>query len=104
MYQEHWCEHKPSITVHYQPEEFLEIGAWVYKNFDTISGLAFLPKDDHVYQQAPYEAITEEKYNELLAAMPKVDWGQFVEGYDNTSGSQELACSAGVCDITELTP
>lgn len=102
IYQDHWCEHKPSITVHYRPEEFLDIGAWVYRNIDEISGIAFLPKDDHVYAQAPYEAITKEEYNALLKALPKVDWSEFVETYDNTTASQELACSGNVCEVVDI--
>lgn len=102
MYQDDWCEHKPSITVHYKPEDFLKIGSWVYENFDEVSGIAFLPKDDHVYQQAPYEAIDRATYQKIVAATPKVDWSEFVETYDNTSGSQELACSAGICDLPDL--
>lgn len=102
IYQDHWCEHKPSITVHYQDHEFLDIGAWVYKHIDDISGIAFLPKDDHVYKQAPYEAITKEEYEEMSKAMPDVDWSTFVEGYDNTTASQELACTGGVCEVVDL--
>jgi ribonucleoside-diphosphate reductase alpha chain len=103
-YQEHWCEHKPSITVHYQDREVLDIGAWVYRNFDKVSGVSFLPKEDHVYQQAPYEAVSEDRYRDLLGQMPNgVVWDQFVERYDNTSGSQELACSGGVCEVVDLT-
>jgi ribonucleoside-triphosphate reductase (thioredoxin) len=102
IYQDFWCEHKPSITVHYSPDEFLDIGAWVYKHIDEISGIAFLPKDDHVYQQAPYEKISKEEYEALVASMPDVDWETFVESYDNTTASQELACSGGVCEVVDL--
>ena len=104
IYQDSWCEHKPSITVHYKDDEILEIGAWVYRNFDSVSGIAFLPKDDHVYQQAPYEALTEEQYEAAVAAMPAdVDWSNFLERYDNTTSSQELACTGGVCEVVDLT-
>ena len=104
IYQDNWCEHKPSITVHYKDAEILDIGAWVYRNFDSVSGIAFLPKDDHVYQQAPYEAISEEEYHAALKEVPTgIDWGSFVEVYDNTTGSQELACSGGVCEVVDLT-
>lgn len=103
VYQDHWCEHKPSITVHYQDDEILDIGAWVYKHIDAISGIAFLPKDNHVYQQPPYEALSESEFKELSAKIPKVDWADFVEKYDNTSGSQELACAGGVCEVVDLT-
>ena len=101
IYQEHWCEHKPSITVYYTPDEFLEVGAWVYKNFDSISGVSFLPKSDHVYEQAPYTAIDEDTYNKLVEEMPDIDWELFntYEDDDNTVGAQTLACSGGVCEL-----
>ena len=101
-YQNHWCEHKPSITVYYTDSEFLQIAQWIWENFDLCSGISLLPYSDHIYQQAPYEDITAEKYEELLAAMPvDVDWedlGNF-EMEDNTTGSQELACVGGACEI-----
>lgn len=101
IYQEHWCEHKPSISVYYRDDEFLEVGAYVYKNFDTLSGVSFFPRDDHIYDQAPYEPITEDQYNEMVAAMPSIDWDSFdkYESEDNTTGSQELACVSGVCEL-----
>ena len=105
IYQDHWCEHKPSITVYYSDDEFMEIGAWLYKNFDAVSGVSFLPRSDHTYQQAPYEEITEEEYNKLVAAMPStIDWEQLAifETEDTTKGTQELACSAGICEIVEI--
>jgi ribonucleoside-triphosphate reductase len=99
MYQEHWCEHKPSITVYYRDSEYLAIGNWLYNNFDDVSGVSFLPYSDHTYEQAPYEAITEEQYNELVKAMPEaVDWN-INEATDVTEGSQELACVGGACEI-----
>ena len=101
-YQNGWCEHKPSITVYYTDDEFLEVAQWIWDNFDLCSGISLLPYSDHVYQQAPYEDIDAEKYKELLAAMPvSVDWSaleQF-EQDDNTTGSQELACVGGACEI-----
>tara|TARA_R110002074_G_scaffold43081_3_gene112697 strand:+ start:3068 stop:4945 length:1878 start_codon:yes stop_codon:yes gene_type:complete len=100
-YQNHWCEHKPSITVYYTDSEFLQIAQWIWDNFDLCSGISLLPYSDHVYQQAPYEEIDEVKYKELLATVPKVDWeglGEF-EQEDNTTGSQELACVGGACEI-----
>lgn len=101
-YQDAWCEHKPSITVYYSDDEFLEIGAWLYKNFDDVSGISFLPRSDHVYRQAPYEAITQDTYNDLKEAMPTINWN-LLGGYemeDRTIGSQELACSAaGGCEL-----
>ena len=101
-YQNHWCEHKPSITVYYTDDEFLEVAQWIWDNFDLCSGISLLPYSDHVYQQAPYEDIDADKYEELLAAMPvNVEWSaleQF-EQDDNTTGSQELACVGGACEI-----
>jgi ribonucleoside-diphosphate reductase alpha chain len=104
-YQKWWCEHKPSITVYYKDSEYLEIGNWIWNNFDAVSGISFLPHSDHIYQQAPYEEITEEQYNKLLAAMPKeVDWSALsnYESDDNTAGTQTLACAGGVCEVVDL--
>ena len=101
-YQDYWCEHKPSITVYYTDNEFLQIAQWIWDNFDTVSGISLLPVSDHVYQQAPYEDITKEKYEELLKAMPvDINWSdlQHFEQEDNTTGSQELACVGGACEI-----
>jgi len=101
-YQNHWCEHKPSITVYYTDSEFLQVAQWIWENFDLCSGISLLPYSDHVYQQAPYEDITAEKYKELLAAMPvDIDWEdlKYFEEEDNTTGSQELACVGGACEI-----
>ena len=98
-YQEHWCEHKPSITVYYRDSDFLEIGNWVYNNFDTISGISFLPYDDHSYAQAPYEQITEEEYNEMVKDFPtEFDWN-LNESDDFTEGAQTLACVGGACEL-----
>jgi ribonucleoside-diphosphate reductase alpha chain len=83
----------------------MDVGAWVYKNFDEVSGISFLPFDDHVYAQAPYQDINKETYEELMAEMPKsVDWSklQEFEKEDTTSGGRELACTAGVCEIVDL--
>ena len=101
-YQDYWCEHKPSITVYYTDDEFLQVSQWIWENFDTVSGISLLPVSDHVYQQAPYEDITAEKYEELLAAMPvDVNWDdlEHFEKEDTTTGSQELACTGGACEI-----
>lgn len=106
MYQEHWCEHKPSITVYYTDSEFLEVGNWIWNNFDTCSGVSFLPSNDHTYAQAPYEAITKEQYDVLLAKMPtSFDWSKLKEFEleDSTSGTQTLACSGGFCEVVDLT-
>ena len=82
-------------------DEWTDVQAWVYKNFDLCSGISFLPHSDHSYQQAPYQEITEETYEKLLSQMPKIDWQQFqkYEEEDNTKGSQELACVGGACEI-----
>jgi len=101
-YQNSWCEHKPSITVYYTDDEFLQVAQWILDNFDICSGISLLPVSDHVYQQAPYEDITAEKYKELVEVMPKgVDWSDLeqYEMEDNTTGSQELACVGGACEI-----
>lgn len=104
-YQRHWCEHKPSITVSVKDDEWLEVGAFVYKHFDEMSGVSFLPYDGGTYQQAPYQDCTKEEYEALLAVMPKdIDWtklGEY-EAEDNTSGMQSLACSADGCEIVDL--
>ena len=98
-YQLHWCEHKPSITVYVRENEWMEVGAWVYNNFNFMSGVSFLPHTEHTYRQAPYQEITEEEYNELVKQMPQVDWTAFYEDNDMTIGSQELACTGGSCEI-----
>lgn len=99
MMQEYWCEHKPSITVYYSPDEFLGLGQWVWDRFDSISGVSFLPRDNGSYEQAPYEEITEAQYNVLKEAMPTLYWDLFREEEDNTVSSQQLACTAGACEI-----
>jgi len=99
IYQKHWCEHKPSITVYYRDSEFLSIGQWLYNNFDSCSGVSFLPYSDHTYQQAPYEAISEEEYLEGLKTMPQSFNWDIKEQEDNTEGAQTLACVGGACEI-----
>jgi ribonucleoside-diphosphate reductase alpha chain len=102
QYQDHWCEHKPSMTCYYREDEFLEVGQWVWDNFDKISGISFLPYSDHVYKQAPYQPCTKEVYEEWCEKMPKdVNWALLAE-YENTdmtTGSQELACVGSNCEI-----
>ena len=98
-YQRHWCEHKPSITVYYRDSDFLEIGNWLFNNFDDASGLSFLPISEHTYQQAPYEAISKAEYQELVKAMPKTMNWDITEASDVTEGAQTLACVAGACEI-----
>ena len=102
VYQDNWCEHKPSITVHYTDDEWFGMLQWMWDNFDDISGIAILPRDNHTYPQAPYERIDRETYEALVKDMPDIDWEAFREEEDNTVGSQELACSGGVCEINEL--
>lgn len=99
LYQRHWCEHKPSITVYVRDNEWLEVGAWVYKHFDEVSGISFLPHSEHIYQQAPYQDCTEEEYSVALAKTKEIDWSLFIEREDNTVASQELACVSGSCEI-----
>lgn len=100
VYQRHWCEHKPSVTISVLEHEWPEVGAWVYKHFDEISGVSFLPMDGGTYKQAPYETITQETYEQALALMPKdIDWNSLIEKEDNVEGAQMLACSAGVCEL-----
>ena len=100
IYQRHWCEHKPSVTISVKDDEWVEVGAWVWKHFDEISGVSFLPHSDHTYQQAPYEDCSKEQYEELLAKTPKtIEWTEFTEEDDNTIGQQTLACTAGHCEI-----
>jgi ribonucleoside-diphosphate reductase alpha chain len=106
LYQDSWCEHKPSITVYVKEHEWPEVGAWVWRNFDDVSGVSFLPHSEHTYRQAPYQEITEEEYAAFCAKMPKdVDWsglGKY-ETEDRTAGAQTLACSGVSCEIVDLT-
>jgi len=102
VYAESWCEHKPSVTISVKEDEWVEVAAWVYDHFDSISGISFLPFSEHVYRQAPYQDCTEEEYKEALKTMPKnVDWAELskYESQDYTIASQELACTAGGCEI-----
>lgn len=100
LYQREYCEHKPSITVYVKENDWPRVGSWVWENFDELSGVSFLPYDGGTYKQAPYEDITKEEYSKMAAAMPqKWDWNDLKEDEDNVAGTQELACSAGVCEI-----
>jgi ribonucleoside-diphosphate reductase alpha chain len=100
QYQRHWCEHKPSVTISVKEDEWMDVGAWVWRNFDEISGISFLPYDGGTYRQAPYEECSKEVYESLLATMPKdISWDELNEAEDNVEGAQELACSAGSCEI-----
>ena len=99
IYQEYWCEHKPSITVYYRDNEFLAIGDWIYNNFDDVSGISFLPYSDHTYEQAPYEQITKEEYDKQMKDFPtEFNW-DIEEETDTTEGSQTLACVGNSCEI-----
>lgn len=101
VYKNSWCEHNPSITVYVREHEWMQVGAWVYDHFDDVVGIAFLPYSDHVYAQAPYQEVSKEEYESLLAKMPEtIDWSEMKEVQDNTTGSQELACAGGVCEVT----
>ena len=105
-YQRHWCEHKPSVTITVRDSEWMEVGAFVYKYFDEMSGVSFLPHTDHTYQQAPYQDCTKEEYEELLSAMPKdINWSELseYENEDNTAGSQTMACTGDSCEIVDIT-
>ena len=106
VYQRAWCEHKPSITVSVKEDEWMEVGAWVYKNFDEVSGISFLPHSDHTYKQAPYQEVSKEEYDDLVAKMPKnIRWEDlsFYETEDGTSPSATLACSSdGNCELVDI--
>ena len=101
IYQDNWCEHKPSITVYYKDDEFFDICSWMWKNFDMMSGISLLPYSDHTYDQAPYTECTEAQYTALQKVMPGFDWQALAafEFEDMTTGSQELACVGGMCEI-----
>ena len=104
-YQRHWCEHKPSVTVTVRSGEWMEVGAFVYKHFDEMSGVSFLPHSDHTYQQAPYQDCTKDDYKKLSAIMPKsIDWSKLseYEQEDNTIAMQNLACTGDVCEVVDI--
>ena len=105
LYQRHWCEHKPSVTISVKEDEWMDVGSWVYRHFDEVSGISFLPFSEHTYKQAPYQDCTVEEYGEMLKQMPKkVNWDLLreYEKEDTTSGGRELACTAGVCEIVDI--
>ena len=104
-YREHWTEHNPSVTVNVHEDEWLGVGSWVFDNFDHIGGVSFLPASEHTYKQAPYQEITKEEYQAWLKKMPsRIDWNMLTlyETEDGTTGSQELSCTAGACDIVDI--
>ena len=102
-YQQHWCEHKPSITITVRDHEWMEVGAWVYKHFDEVSGISFLPHSEHTYVQAPYQEIEEDDY-ESIKDMPKISWENLsnFEKEDQTKSTKELACSSDACEIVDI--
>ena len=106
LYQKYWCDHKPSVTINYTDENYLAIGQWVYDNWDWVSGISFLPKSDHVYNQAPFEAISEKNYLELSKFIPNsIDWSELSnwEIEDTTVNSHSLACVNGSCETVDIT-
>ena len=105
LFQRHWCEHKPSVTISVKEHEWMRVGAWVYDNFDEVSGISFLPFSEHTYKQAPYQDINEEQYKSFMEKMPNhINWSLLkeYEKEDTTIGSKELACTAGVCEIVDI--
>ena len=104
--QEHWCEHKPSATINVREDEWMDVGAWVYRNFDMLSGISFLPYDGGTYKQAPYQEVTEDEYNQWLEKHPPIvfNWDDLknFEHEDHTTASQELACTGGVCEVVSV--
>jgi len=105
MYQRHWCEHKPSVTINVKADEWFEVGAFVYKHFDEMSGVSFLPFNEHTYQQAPYQECLATDYHILLDQMPdNIDWDKLAdyEKEDNTSGMQTMACTGDVCEMVDI--
>jgi ribonucleoside-diphosphate reductase alpha chain len=104
-YKEFWTDHNPSVTINVRDHEWLEVAAWVHENWESVGGISFLPYSDHIYQQAPYQDITESEYNDWVTKMPaKIDWNAFplYELEDNTTGSQDLACISGDCEIVDI--
>ena len=105
IYKQHWTEHNPSITVSVREHEWIDVAAWVYDNWEVVGGIAFLPYSDHVYKQAPYTPITAEEFIEWEQKSPsKIDWSalSFYETEDGTTGSHDLACVAGECEIVDV--
>ena len=106
MYQRHWCEHKPSVTINVRKDEWFEVGAFVYKYFDEMSGVSFLPYNEHTYQQAPYQEVDKDQYKDLLSAMPSaIAWSELAnyEKEDNTVSMQTMACTGDVCEMVDIT-
>jgi ribonucleoside-diphosphate reductase alpha chain len=104
-YQQHWCDHKPSVTVSYTDDKYLAIGQWLWDNWKYASGISFLPLGDHIYEQAPFEPIDARTYNLLSGQMPSnINWNDIrnYESEDNTSDTPTLACSGGSCEVVDL--
>lgn len=101
MVKKNYTEHNPSVTVNVGKDEWVQVANWIYNEWNIIGGLAFLPKEDHLYSLAPYEEITKEEYEEMLAKFPEIDFSQIIlyEKQDETTGAKELACTSGTCDI-----
>lgn len=105
LFQDEWCEHKPSVTISVKDNEWINVGSWVYENFDDISGISFLPYSNHTYRQAPYQECSEIEYHAALAKMPKeIDWKELAnyEKEDTTTSSQELSCVSGICEVLSI--
>ncbi len=105
MYQRNWCEHKPSVTINVKKDEWFEVGTFVYEHFEEMSGVSFLPYNEHTYQQAPYQEIDKEEYKNILSTMPKtIDWSRLseYEKEDTTSSSQTFACTGDVCEVVDI--
>jgi len=105
MYQRNWCEHKPSVTINVKKDEWFEVGTFVYEHFDEMSGVSFLPYNEHTYQQAPYQEIDKEEYKNILSTMPKsIDWSRLseYEKEDTTTSSQTMACTGDVCEVVDI--
>jgi ribonucleoside-triphosphate reductase len=101
VFRTYWCEHNPSITVYVREDEWLDVGAWVYRHFDALGGVSFLPLNDHIYKQAPYQELTEEQYAEWFAKTPTLNWEKLseYETENTTTIKHDLACSAGFCEL-----
>tara|TARA_Y100001938_G_scaffold44770_1_gene62190 strand:+ start:74 stop:541 length:468 start_codon:yes stop_codon:yes gene_type:complete len=100
-YRKYWTDHNPSVTIYVGEDEWMDVGTWVWNNWEEVCGIAFLPREDdsHSYVQAPYEDITQQQYEEMMNDIPDIDYSEYREYDDNTTSSQEMACTAGVCEI-----
>ena len=105
MFADNWCDHNPSVTVQVRENEWVGVFNWMYENWESLCGIALLPYSDHIYKQAPYQELTREEYCASVKNMPTINWAAFeeYETEDNTSGTHDLACSGGSCEIVDLT-